>query len=62
MVTTPVTESAPKPTMLVLDESVRLMFQNVFVRDTPVDQESRERGTCAGLPFNVPISKIVVSE
>lgn len=61
VVTTPVTESAPKPTMLVLNESVRLMFQNVFVSETPVDQESREKGTCADLPFNVPISKIVVS-
>ena len=61
LVTTSVTTSAPKPTVLVLNESVRLMFQNVFVSDTQVDQESGEKEICADLPFNVPISKIVVS-
>ena len=53
------TQTVPKPATAILNESVRLMFQNVFASDTPIP--SHPEGTDSVLPFDVPMSTILVS-
>ncbi|KAL9180224.1 hypothetical protein ACHAXT_008194 [Thalassiosira profunda] len=63
----PTTESAPKevvqspapaPTQVVLNESVRSMFDDVFASDTPT-ADSYADEICSELPFDVPMSEIL---
>jgi len=51
-------ESTPRPVLSVLNDSVRLMFQDVFVSDAPIPPDS-EKVTCSELPFDIPMRKIL---
>ena len=51
-------DSNPGPILEVLSESVQLVFQNVFATDASIDDE---KGSISELPFDILMSKILVS-
>jgi len=57
---TPVESTAAPEAVSVLNESVRSMFQNVFVVSETASPQNK--GTCSDLPFSVPMSKILPEE
>ena len=60
--TTPPAEiAAPRQALSIIDQRVRLMFHNVFAIESPIISELKEGGTCTELPFDIPLSKILVS-
>ena len=45
----------------ILNDSARRMFQDVFAYDDPAAPSLGDGGTCSHLPFDCPMSKILVS-
>ena len=60
--TTPPAEiAAPRQALSMINERVRLIFQDVFAIDSPIMYDLMEGETCTELPFDIPLSKILVS-
>ena len=59
--TPPVELSASTQALPMLNEHVRLIFQNVFTIDSPIAFDLTDRGECTELPFDIPLSSILVS-
>ena len=57
----PVEISASAQALPLLNERVRLIFQNVFAIDSPIAFDVADRKTCTELPFDIPLSTILVS-
>ena len=54
-------ESASRQGLFILNDNVRVMFNNVFVSDTPITLELSRIGMCSELPFDVTMRQTLVS-
>ena len=59
--TPPVEVAPPNPASILLGEDVHLMFQDVFACEDQIDPAEERKGIRTELPFNIPMSKILVS-